>query len=489
MVSQKIEKALPPGIKYGPGWVGEYEPLPRPFLSLENCNKQHIGKTISDSRPATKDKVTELKSNAGQNPISTKKQHELKKQLICGIPRQASVPIESTSCRNSMEQKLSFLGADSTVPLRINGTGQEKHSNDSNNLNSGFSNPVNSANCSVASVRVKEESHSEETTERSHVVFCANGKTQRSAEKGLHRKKNHEKRESNIAKAFTKSSQQGVVNNPSSNGSNSNLPGIVLREGNDLQTKNQKELPTASFQTQNNILGMAIGGLSNGIRPNNHFAFSSSHQARVNYGLGLVNNRDQASMDPFRLVGFSSKVTNQENISSSDVNGMSYLERPIPIVSSLARENYGPATSNASKAWISAGTAVQWKSVDSKSSSGEPITSPPFCNNSTWKPTTSIQLNGDSVVRPGNLPIQVFDEASNVKNRGLVIFPQLITTDVSKHQSHPPWQLLSPQPRSKQRDNLPPDLNIGYQPPGSPVQQPSANLAMDSQQPDLALQL
>ncbi|XP_022855250.1 bromodomain-containing protein 9-like, partial [Olea europaea var. sylvestris] len=37
VASQRIEKALPQGLKFGRGWVGEYEPLPTPVLILENC--------------------------------------------------------------------------------------------------------------------------------------------------------------------------------------------------------------------------------------------------------------------------------------------------------------------------------------------------------------------------------------------------------------------------------------------------------------------
>ncbi|CBI26651.3 unnamed protein product, partial [Vitis vinifera] len=56
-------------------------------------------------------------------------------------------------------------------------------------------------------------------------------------------------------------------------------------------------------------------------------------------------------------------------------------------------------------------------------------------------------------------------------------------------QMQSPWQGLNPntQPRHRQ-ETLPPDLNIGFQPSGSPVRQ-SSGVLVDSQQPDLALQL
>lgn len=70
-----------------------------------------------------------------------------------------------------------------------------------------------------------------------------------------------------------------------------------------------------------------------------------------------------------------------------------------------------------------------------------------------------------------------------------MVFPQLVATDLSRFQVQPHWQGLSPRIQQRQKqDTLPPDLNIGFQSPGSPVKQ-SSGVLVDSQQPDLALQL
>ena len=84
-------------------------------------------------------------------------------------------------------------------------------------------------------------------------------------------------------------------------------------------------------------------------------------------------------------------------------------------------------------------------------------------------------------------PVRVGNEAQ-LQNRPIV-FPQLAPADLSRFQVQYPWRGLSPhtQPRPKQ-ETLPPDLNIGFQSPGSPVR-PSSGVLVDSQQPDLALQL
>ncbi|XWS27822.1 hypothetical protein CRYUN_Cryun25bG0012900 [Craigia yunnanensis] len=81
-------------------------------------------------------------------------------------------------------------------------------------------------------------------------------------------------------------------------------------------------------------------------------------------------------------------------------------------------------------------------------------------------------------------PVRLVNE-TQFQNRPMV-FPQLVTTDLSSFQVPSPRQGLSPrtQPRQKQ-DNLPPDLNIGFQSPGKE----SSGVLVDSQQPELALQL
>ncbi|PWA85298.1 DNA-binding bromodomain-containing protein [Artemisia annua] len=92
-------------------------------------------------------------------------------------------------------------------------------------------------------------------------------------------------------------------------------------------------------------------------------------------------------------------------------------------------------------------------------------------------------------------PVRTVNEAQaqvHLQNRNNVGFPQLMTTDLSRFQAQSNWRGVPPQmqlqSRPKQQDSRPPDLNIGYQSLGSPVKQ-STGMMVDSQQPDLALQL
>lgn len=79
------------------------------------------------------------------------------------------------------------------------------------------------------------------------------------------------------------------------------------------------------------------------------------------------------------------------------------------------------------------------------------------------------------------------------QNNRPMVFPQMApTSDFTRFHVQSPWQGGStPYVQLKQRQenlNLPPDLNIGVHSPDSPAKQ-SSGVRVDSQQPDLALQL
>lgn len=346
---------------------------------------------------------------------------------------------------------------------------------------------MSNRNPSLAPVHVKEETPCDEITERKQEVIRVNESTHPSMKTNLHQQKNQTAPD--FPKAFANVFPQARPGgNPSNKTAHASFPGIFSRENShNMQTETKKVFQAVSSQNLNAAPEIIMRSSNGGARVNNSLAFISGNQTGVNYGFSRGNNnQDQASNYPFKLGSYPGKVSNQQNFSSSDT---SHVEQSMPMNLPLSKENFSPATSAAARAWMSVGTSGQWKSVDGKNSSEKSSISSPFCNPSTWKPpppTSASQFNGYSMVRPANLPLQV--DASQVKNRGLVIFPQLIPSELSRYQNHPSWQISSPQSQMKQRDNLPPDLNIGYQAPASPIQA-SSSLAMDSQQPDLALQL
>ncbi|GER46286.1 DNA-binding bromodomain-containing protein [Striga asiatica] len=141
------------------------------------------------------------------------------------------------------------------------------------------------------------------------------------------------------------------------------------------------------------------------------------------------------------------------------------------------------AALSAARAWMSVG------SFRPPSENVKKINSGSF-NNSTPREMQSQawRFQGEKNISPvygfvgqGQMPVMVGggNQMVQLQNQRLV-FPQLAGSDLMMHS--PAWL------RQKKQENFPPDLNIGFQSSGSPVQ-PSSGVLLDSQQPDLALQL
>jgi bromodomain-containing protein 7/9 len=96
------------------------------------------------------------------------------------------------------------------------------------------------------------------------------------------------------------------------------------------------------------------------------------------------------------------------------------------------------------------------------------------------QPVHGMMMNG------GSQPFQ--------NNRPPNVFPQMAapTSDYTRFHAQSPWQGgATPYVQLNQRRenlNFPPDLNIGVHSPDSPARH-SSSVRVDSQQPDLALQL
>ncbi|KAG4920840.1 hypothetical protein JHK86_049653 [Glycine max] len=159
------------------------------------------------------------------------------------------------------------------------------------------------------------------------------------------------------------------------------------------------------------------------------------------------------------------------------------------------RDDSGNASAAAAEAWMSAG-AGGFKQGPRNSSSPKNQISADSLYNSTREFHQHIsRIRGE--FPPGGMPFQPFlaVAAQPIHTGAVSLFPnqpmvpQLASFDQSRFQIQSPWRGLSPCSLSRQREEaLPPDLNIGFQSPGSPAKQTSG-VPVDSQQPDLALQL
>ncbi|GFZ13581.1 DNA-binding bromodomain-containing protein [Actinidia rufa] len=261
--------------------------------------------------------------------------------------------------------------------------------------------------------------------------------------------------------------------------------------------------PVPLNQPENN--GFAAGGLMNGKVSSN--ALERNRMVTSSSG-GIPNQmattatyfsqgQEQGLSDPVQLMRMLAENAQkqQKSLNHSPVDNTS-VAASVP--SSRSDDSSNAATA-AARAWMSIGSGGPKPAAENTSTHKNQISA-----DSLYNPTRQLQQQGSQFpanipvfgmhFQPGknSFPIQAFmaphvrmPSEAQFQNRPM-FFPPLVTADLSRFQMPSPRQGLnnSPrQPRHKQ-ESVPPDLNIGFQSSGSPVRQ-----MVDSQQPDLALQL
>ncbi|XP_058742943.1 uncharacterized protein LOC131615800 [Vicia villosa] len=164
------------------------------------------------------------------------------------------------------------------------------------------------------------------------------------------------------------------------------------------------------------------------------------------------------------------------------------------------REDLSNASAAAARAWMSVGAAGFKQGPENSSSPKSQISAESLYNPAREYqqhisrsrgefPSGGIPFQSEKNCFPFQALVPQHHAISQFSNRPMVFRQQVAASDLSRFQMQPPWQAVRPhsQPRQKQ-ETLPPDLNIGFQSPGSPAKQ-SSGVLVDSQQPDLALQL
>ncbi|CAK9163932.1 unnamed protein product [Ilex paraguariensis] len=249
---------------------------------------------------------------------------------------------------------------------------------------------------------------------------------------------------------------------------------------------------SVSFKQPNNsgvITGRVPHGkvVSNGLDSSRNVSSSSGSfpnqmsTAKSNFG----SRQEQGLGDPVQIVRtLAEKAQNQHKSSSQSPVDAHPIVPPVP---SLKRDDPSNAAAAAARAWMSIGAGglkptaeKNHKAVDSLYNPTRDL-QPQVSQFQAELPVTGMHL------KPEPLPVRMGNEAQ-FQNQPL-FFPQLVPADLSRFQLQSPGRGPSPQtqPRQKQ-ESIPPDLNIGFQSSGSPVKQ-SAGVLVDSQHPDLALQL
>jgi len=440
VASQRIEQALPTGCKFGRGWVGEYEPLPTPVLMLENCTQKESGLVpkLQSNAELRKDDKTKIPVPAKEHPVS-------------GPTSEGKQSLFGPASALTSGGKLSVPGSAGIKPSTLDGAIYQKQNPQSRN----FAKP-----------------------------------------------------ESKVIKQFELNSLPSVQQNNAEViaekqfSSNSEMAGSRSKELISRNINLSQPVPLKLPDTD----GVATGGLPNGKVTNSGFNSKMSspssdtvpnHMARGYFPHG----QEQGLSDPVQLMRILTERVQKQQKSSNQ----SPVETPqvMSSVPSVRREDTNNAAAAAARAWMSIGAGGFKQATETSSLPKTQISADPSYNPTReFRPQIS-QVRGEFPLSGGmqsqsernSFPLQAFvpqpvrvGSEAQFQHRPMA-FPQLAPADLSRFQVQYPWRGLSPrtQPRPKQ-ETLPPDLNIGFQSPGSPVR-PSSGVLVDSQQPDLALQL
>ncbi|CAL9087022.1 unnamed protein product [Musa acuminata var. zebrina] len=446
IASQRIESALPSGVKFGSGWVGEYEPLPTTILFLEKDNQleqcQLDTNTSLQTNMPSRDKGTAAGRNASDNDHS--------KEVNFGI--QSQVGTRSYSSRSSDPMK------------------------EGNNL------------CGITQVKQQSSSVTSETQQRGNAVMLRQQK-----EQGVASFKYCSNR-----RLVSQALQRPEIN---TGVASFKSPGNISLGRKPMQHEPLKQteamVPCSTTDGRVNVDQFSHGKVLENYSTNslnNTMGFvSKSQKGIVGNDRRIFGSHEHGLSDPSRLMGLPIKMFNQSNITNSSVDSSKLLPSTVPPTSTESSITADAATA---RSWMSVGNSLQSKlSVEPVNVCDNPNGSAStYFIGSSWMTPTLSPGNSDnsrttSMPQALRQPIQVVGLEPQVHNRGLVIFPQLIATDMPRFQGQAPRQGLIPQTENKHsRNACPPDLNISFQPPGSPVRHTSGILK-DSQQPDLALQL
>ncbi|XP_052207681.1 uncharacterized protein LOC127811658 [Diospyros lotus] len=458
VASRRIEQALPPGFKFGRGWVGDYEPLPTPILVLENC---------SQKEPAFLTKSSHT-SDVRKDDKSTK----------------APGPVQEHNSFPALEGNSSLFDAAVTKST----------------VTATASNPV----------PAKEQSVRRTILEGKQPFFGSGGSKPTMAGSPNYQQQSPRSRNNGPERKVVKQVELNYL--PTSTNQNMNnlvaekqIPnGLDVPASRSMETvsRNRKIVQSSSFKHPENK-GLVAGGLPNGKVTSNNLdrnrmvVSSSDTNQLATPATYFPHGQEQGLSDPVHLMRMMAENAQKQQKSSnnSPVGSPSVIPTSGP---SSRRDDSNNAAAAAARAWMSIGAGGSKVTSENMSTHANQISA-----DSLYNPARDLQpqvsrFRGDFPpagmhFQPAknSFPLQPFGAPPvrmEFQNRP-VLFPQIVTADLSRFQVQPPWQGPSSkrQPKEKQESH-PPDLNIGFQSSGSPVRQ-SSGVLVDSQQPDLALQL
>ncbi|XP_030453398.1 uncharacterized protein LOC115674987 [Syzygium oleosum] len=448
VASQRIEQSVPAGCKFGRGWVGEYEPLPTPVVLPGNCfNKDLLHSVVKKHNLPSKAPVS-VKENAVSTSAS-----EVRQPLVC----QGNL---STVLSSAQSSSAVTTNHQTPGPVCRNPNDPETKVVKQFELNS-LPSPrqINNATY-VAEMKVSD--NSEMAASRLRDILSSN-----------------------------LNNVQPDLSEPAASRSRE----MVSRSVKHPQLMHFRQLDADGF---------ADGRLPNGKLPNNTLdsskvtSISNGFTNKMPMATPFSPRKDQGLSDPVQLMRILSEKAQEKRISlsASSVDGPS-IRAPLPSLRMSSSGNVAAA------AWMSVGTGGLKQTVESSHTKKSRVTAE-LSNQSTQElhPQTArahsklpvsfgIQSQADKNNNPPRSFVSSPFTLSSERQSHLrpMIPPQIMTADLSRFPGQLHWRGITPhtQPWQKQ-ETLPPDLNIGFQSPTSPAKQ-SSSVVIDSQQPDLALQL
>ncbi|XP_047970322.1 uncharacterized protein LOC125213690 [Salvia hispanica] len=443
VASKRIEQALPQGFKFGQGWVEEYEPLPTPVLILENCSVK-------------------------EPPFFTKVQPTVEPRNFEKVPLISNAPKEIPGNIPSFEQKLLFLGpAGIRSPAPVSMAQPIRGSMSETKLPFFLSpgiRPSGSHNLSYVNQNLQ-----------SRDLFESDTKAQKKVESNSPRTPSRTAIDSVGNRQFLRSSE------------------VEASRAVEFSPKNISFSESGSFKQPNHSNGRAVLNKVDGT------AVISSSADSTKPPSYYSREQGQGLSDPVQMMRMLADHNQQKSSTQPSGNAQVLTSQP-PLGSNGWNGNdpYNAAMA-AARAWMSVGAGglrpvTENANPNKNHMYGDPAYNPPSNIQSPVRgefPSSGMHVRPDKNSAPmhafvpqGPIPMLVGNQIQFQNQR--MMFPQLAPADLSLFQS---WRHVSPQMHSKQKqESLPPDLNIGFQSSGSPGR-PSSGVLVDSQQPDLALQL
>uniref|UniRef100_J3ML98 Bromo domain-containing protein n=2 Tax=Oryza brachyantha TaxID=4533 RepID=J3ML98_ORYBR len=491
LASERIQQVLPTDVKFGRGWVGEYEPPLPSILFVENQSRSLVSSESNIQKSASM-----TRNNERMRPTGSVNPKEMSLSLnqittgnnMVGVPG----PLESPEIKPRLfgvtaePQQRNTNASSLHENHRVSGSVAKTKRAPSEQTRKGSSSSSSRTlqkqpqrpECSKGPSGVLDMPPLNKMAGQPRPFFQpAEAAVTQQMRKSESSKNSHPLEMAHQRLECAKGATSGVQDMPTLNSASGQpKPFFQSQEAAVPQPRNE------NTWVYHGRPGDGKYGTSDKSRPMNSMAFITKNQP-VNAASFAMNLNGQKNVnDNVKSVG-STVMPGQVNTANRGPDSSRNIFSAFP---AAVRENQSIPSAPMAQSWISFGTSSESKPT---------IVSPTFHDsNSGWKmPFANARPDEAKITAVPQFfrqqPSQMVRESS-VQNKGLVIFPQLVQTDFSRSQGQPQWQGLVPHMQQKpNKDMLRPDLNIGFPSPGSPPARQSSGINLEAQQPDLALQL